>query len=172
MSGRRKAASAEPGPRAKVVAAVPVLRRQKDLLAVAKGHTVALRQLRWHSRLFEGRDEPTEFCNVGVVDLDARGGPRVLGVVDISWTRVRDLLKATDPDAWVAGKLIEVDEGNFAAVELEPVEDLDMDEVAAVLDRLEAAALTARPEQLQLPVADDAPDDETGEEVKEDGIPF
>lgn len=173
----------QPERRAKVVAAVPILRRQKDLLSLAKGHTIAVRQLRWYSRTFEGRDEPTTFCDIGVVDLDAPDGPRVAGVVGISWTRVRQLLEASDASSWVVGKLIERDEGNFTAVELEPVEGLDLDKVAEQLDTLEIAALEARPEQLRLPAPEleaDGPepnqfleqeqDDEEAE--ADDGIPF
>jgi hypothetical protein len=136
-------------PRVKVAAAVPVIRKQKDLLIRAKGRLLALRQLQWYERKFDGQEEPTKYVDVGVIDLEGKEA-RVLGVVPISWKRVRLMLEVADPEAWIVGRLVEVEEDNFSAVELQPVEDLDLDEVAGRLERLETTVPVPHAHQLQL----------------------
>jgi hypothetical protein len=86
---------------------------------------------------------------------------KVLGAVEITWTRVLRLLEIADADTWHVGRL-----------ELEPPgEDVDLDEIAGRLEQLHFATV-APSAQVELQVAESGAEDEETAEPADSDFPF
>jgi hypothetical protein len=141
-------------PHVKVEPARKVIQKPAELFDIAEGHLIAVKALSFGTHVFDEDEGPTEIAEVAVVDLE-ESEPKPLAVLEISWRRIIRQLAVGDRDSWQIGRLVE--EPEYHAKELDaPGDDVDLDAIAAKLDRLQAAAL-GRTKQLALGV-ENAPD--------------
>ena len=91
----------------------------------------------------------------------------MVGVVDVSWTRVVRLFEVVDPNEWQVGYLRRDADANDA-VELQPPnDDVDLERIARMLGPLQLAAPTA---QLALPAGEQLTPDEAAAVDEEEGL--
>ena len=152
--------------RPKVAAARRLITRPKQLIEGFEEHLLAILVLGFGEKAFQEDEDPVPTADIAVVDLE--GGTAVpVAVLSISWKRVVASLRLAEKGTWQVGKLVR--EPEFGAVEFHPPDDdFKLDEVPAVLARLEEPTKAG---QLTLPMPDDPPADGAGG-ATDDGIPF
>ena len=153
-------------PVARVAPARKIIQRAKDLLPVTEGKLLAVKALAWRSHVFHEGEPPTRLVVLGVVDV-SDDEPGIVGVVDVSWTRVVRLFEVVDPNEWQVGYLRRDADANDA-VELQPPnDDVDLERIARMLGPLQLAAPTA---QLALPAGEQLTPDEAAAVDEEEGL--